>query len=222
MRTLAIGDIHGCSAALDALLAVVRPEPDDLIITLGDYVDRGPDTRGVLNRLIDLHRDGRLIPLRGNHELMFLTACTDYSMLEMWGRVGGKEALASYGPDATLDDVPAAHWLFLEHDCRDWYETATHIFVHASVEPDRELDAQTSDWLHWQALHAGTRPHQSGKMVVCGHTAQKTGIPLHLGHTVGIDTCAHGGGWLTCLHAETGRVWQANQRGETRSAYLEE
>src|SRR5262245_45828396 len=130
MRTLAIGDIHGCSAALDRLLELVRPGPDDMIVTLGDYVDRGPDSRGVLDRLIRLHLTGRLVALRGNHEIMMLTARENYQYYETWLSVGGRSALKSYGPDATLDDVPAVHWRFIEQDCGDWYETDTHIFIH--------------------------------------------------------------------------------------------
>ena len=72
MRTLAIGDIHGCARSLDKLLSVVQPQPEDLIVALGDYVDRGPDSRGVLDRVIALHAAGRLIALRGNHDLMML------------------------------------------------------------------------------------------------------------------------------------------------------
>ena len=70
MRTLAIGDIHGCLTALDLLLARVEVRPDDRLIALGDYVDRGPDSRGVLDRVIKLHETGQLIALRGNHDAM--------------------------------------------------------------------------------------------------------------------------------------------------------
>ncbi len=66
MRVLAIGDIHGCSVALDGLLAAVQPETSDIVITLGDYVDRGPDSCGVIDRLINLQKQCRLVPLRGN------------------------------------------------------------------------------------------------------------------------------------------------------------
>ena len=72
--TIAIGDIHGCSAALDALLDAIRPRPEDTIVTLGDYINRGPDSRGVLDRLIDLGRRCRLVPLLGNHDQMLLEA----------------------------------------------------------------------------------------------------------------------------------------------------
>ena len=73
-RTIAIGDIHGCSAALDALLKTIRPRPEDRIVTLGDYINRGPDSRGVIERLIELKDRCRLVPLLGNHDQMLLEA----------------------------------------------------------------------------------------------------------------------------------------------------
>ena len=73
-RTIAIGDIHGCSLALDTLLGAIRPRPEETIVTLGDYINRGPDTRGVIDRLIGLRRRCRLVPLLGNHDEMLLEA----------------------------------------------------------------------------------------------------------------------------------------------------
>ncbi len=73
-RTIAIGDIHGCSLALEALLDAIQPRPDDVIVTLGDYVNRGPDSRGVLDRLIELERRCKLVPILGNHDEMLLAA----------------------------------------------------------------------------------------------------------------------------------------------------
>ena len=67
-RTIAIGDIHGCSVALDALLEAIRPRPADYVVTLGDYINRGPDSRGVIERLIELENQCRLVPLLGNHD----------------------------------------------------------------------------------------------------------------------------------------------------------
>jgi serine/threonine protein phosphatase 1 len=72
MRILAIGDIHGCERAFDSLIAAVDLQPEDRLVTLGDYVDRGPDSKGVINRLITLHDTGQLVALRGNHEVMML------------------------------------------------------------------------------------------------------------------------------------------------------
>ncbi len=224
MRTLAIGDIHGCSAALDALLADVDPRPGDRLVTLGDYIDRGPDSRGVLNRLISLHAAGLLVPLRGNHEQMMLRAREDEELRWSWFRVGGAQTLGSYAPRhrlGDLADVPPAHWAFLERTCAEYHETDTHIFVHAGADPDKPLAAQPSYVLLWEPF-TDLGPHQSGKVLVCGHTAQRSGRPLDRGHAICIDTFVYGGGWLTCLEVNTGRVWQANQRGERRSGWLEE
>src|SRR5436190_23316404 len=99
MRVLAIGDIHGCLGPLDDLLAWVKPAPDDLVVTLGDYVDRGPDSRGVLDRLIGLKRSGaKLVCLRGNHEVMMLDARKGGPAEKQTGlSLGGVQRLASYG-----------------------------------------------------------------------------------------------------------------------------
>src|SRR5690242_20050243 len=98
MRVLAIGDVHGCSVALRALLAAAAPRSDDLIVTLGDYVDRCPDTRGVLDQLIALRGTGRLVPLRGNHEVMMLEArAGSFGDAPAWLACGGRQTLASYG-----------------------------------------------------------------------------------------------------------------------------
>lgn len=198
-RVLAIGDIHGCSAALDTLLTVVRPTTDDIIVTLGDYVHRGPDTPGVLNRLIELHRTHRVVSLRGNHEEIFL-------------EVHAKRR----------SEVPAAHLHFIEDVCHDWYETASHLFVHGNADPNLPLDHQSIQVLRWEKLYGplGARPHKSGKVMVCGHSSQKDGEPLNLGFAVCIDTYCCGGGWLTCLDTGTNRVWQADQRGRVREGPL--
>ena len=183
MRTLAIGDIHGAATALDALLAHVAPIPQDLLVFLGDYVDRGPDSKGVLDRLIALATSGQpMVCLRGNHELMMLRARHDRSELKMWLGVGGTQAIGSYavnGMRAHLDSVPPIHWAFLEKGCVDYFETDTHIFVHASVDPSRPLDQQTEMMLFWEFVNAPIR-HASGKRVICGHSSQRSGLPLSL------------------------------------------
>jgi serine/threonine protein phosphatase 1 len=219
-RTLAIGDIHGCLTALDALLAAVEPGSDDLLVTLGDYVDRGPNSRGVIDRLLDLDRRHRLVPLRGNHELMMLLA--RQGDFDLWFSAGGKETLASYQSDGSpdwIDLIPAAHWSFIETRCVPWFETETHIFSHAGVNPLRTLEQQDEYDLFWQPLIPG-REHRSGKTLVFGHVPQRTGKPLNRGYLICLDTWVHGDGWLTCLEVETGRVWQANRAGESRDGWL--
>lgn len=223
-RILAIGDVHGCSRALDVLLADMNPHGDDRIVTLGDYVDRGPDSKGVLDRLLDLHQTGRLIAILGNHEIMMLQARRSPLDLEEWSLCGGDMALASYGTNGragTLADVPERHWEFMETTCVGWYEAPEHFFVHANAYPDLPFAAQPDYMLFWEPF-AVPVPHESGKIMVCGHTAQKSGQPLNRGHAVCIDTWVYGKGWLTCLDVTSGKVWQANQRGERRTAHLDD
>lgn len=97
-RTIAIGDIHGCSTALIGLLAAIDPEPDDTIVTLGDYIDRGIDSRGVLDRLLELSRRSRLVSLLGNHEEMLLDALQEQAGYDFWINCGGIATLDSYDP----------------------------------------------------------------------------------------------------------------------------
>ncbi|HVS34633.1 MAG TPA: metallophosphoesterase family protein [Gemmataceae bacterium] len=227
MRTLVIGDIHGCLTALRTLLEVVAPASDDRLIALGDYVDRGPDSRGVLDLLIALRAEGRLVPLRGNHDEMMtearIGAPADRSL---WLACGGQETLQSYGvktPERSdLKEIPDSHWDFLERDCLDWYETPTHFFVHANAYADLPLDDQPRYMLLWEKLYAPCR-HVSGKIMVCGHTKQPDGQVRNYGSTICIDTGAYApNGWLTCLDVDTGRLWQTNQKGEKRDGQLGE
>lgn len=123
-RVLAIGDVHGCSRALATLLAAIDPRPEDLVVTLGDYVDRGPDSKGVLEQLIALRERTTLVPLIGNHDQMMLEAREGRGCDWLVGY--GVPTLASYGLEAAeLEEVPPAHWAFLE-GWRDWFETESH------------------------------------------------------------------------------------------------
>ncbi len=217
-RILAIGDIHGCSAALETLLTFADPQPTDTLVTLGDYVDRGPDTRGVLDRLITLSRTLHLVALRGNHELMLMDARDDRNIsYKEWRKFGGTATLDSY--DGSIDNIPDAHWRFLEQQCVDCWEAETHFFVHANAYPDMPIYDQPRYILYWCRFN-NPAPHESGKIMVCGHTSQKNGLPLNIGHAVCIDTWACGEGWLSCLDIHSGIVYQANQTRETRRLRL--
>jgi len=221
MRTLAIGDIHGCLRAFDALLEQIDLQSDDLVVTLGDYIDRGPDSKGVLDRLVELQSLGQLVPLLGNHDLMLLAECEDEDHFEDWLACGGQQTLESYQVDQDWDSFdksfPLPHWRFLHDDCLPYYEIDEHFFVHANVYPDMALEEQPDYMLYWETLEAAKwRPHESGKVMICGHSVQRSGRPLVLDHAICIDTGVYGDGWLTCLDVELEVYWQANQRGETR------
>ena len=118
-----------------------------------------------------------------------------------------------------LDDVPESHWQFLE-DTVPFLDAETDFFVHAGVDPRRPLDEQPDDVLYWEKLDETAGPHVSGKRMICGHTSQHSGTPLNLGHAVCIDTWVYGAGWLTALDVESGRCWQANEYGTTRTGSL--
>jgi serine/threonine protein phosphatase 1 len=227
MRTLVIGDIHGCLVALDGVLNAVQIQRDDVLITLGDYVDRGSDSKGVIDRLMEIARRQQLIPLLGNHEEMMLDARDDLQAYQYWRLVGGDKTVNSYvGASSPMDmswvpRIPESHWSFMTDYCRDWYEAADHLFVHGNVDADRPMTAQDVNVLRWRKFK-DVQPHESGKVMVCGHTAQKSGRPANLGHAICIDTHVYGGGWLTCLHVESGRYWQANQRGEMQTGHIKD
>jgi 3',5'-cyclic AMP phosphodiesterase CpdA len=210
-RTIAIGDVHGCSRALEALLSEIGPRPADVIVTLGDYVNRGPDSRGVLDRLIALEGQCTLVPLLGNHDQTLLAALTgERRALSDLLDMGGSATLASYDADQTaaagpagilaehtallrrrrrnddterrlLGRIPDEHTAFLRR-CRGYSETETHIFVHAQYDPDLAMEDQPPYLLRWESLRNGTPgPHFSGKTAIVGHSSQKSGEILDLG-----------------------------------------
>jgi serine/threonine protein phosphatase 1 len=222
-RLLAFGDIHGCSMQLDALWAAIQPQPDDTIIFLGDYVDRGPNSKGVLDRLIAWKKQFQIVCLCGNHELMMLRSRENLDELKHWCSHGGFECLASYskvlGRMAKIDQVPEEHWNFIENQTWNYYETDRFVFVHANLDPNVPLEEQTENYFQWEFLKDAIEL-PSGKTVIVGHTSQKSGEILDLGSTVCIDTYAHGGGHLTCLDCSSWQYWQANLIGRVSTGEL--
>lgn len=215
-RTFAIGDIHGCLGALEALLAAIRPQADDTIVTLGDYIDRGPECRRTIERLIELGRQCRLVPLRGNHDDMLLEIYDGREELYVdWLVFGGDATLLSYGTDRP-EDIPPAHIDFLRGS-RLIHESDSHFYVHGNYLADVPLSAQPPETLLWDSVRARRPgPHRSGKLAIVGHASQKNGAILDLGYLKCIDTWCYGDGWLTALEVETGRLWQANRAGKMR------
>ncbi|MFT5466563.1 MAG: serine/threonine protein phosphatase 1 [Verrucomicrobiales bacterium] len=217
-RVLAIGDIHGCLNALETLAERIPLRPEsDFLITLGDYVDRGPDSKGVLDWLRSW--PGEKVNLRGNHEIMMLEAASGGTWAGGWEHVGGRETLASYGVGATLKDVPEAHWDFIG-TLAPWFEIDSHFFVHANADPSLDLADQFETELFWER-YDNPPAHKNGKIMVCGHAAQRSGLPRFNGNAICIDTWAYGEGWLTCLDVARQTYWQANQAGEFRTGALE-
>lgn len=218
-RTIALGDVHGCRAALAAILDAMALTVDDTLIVLGDFIDRGPDSRGVIEDLMQVERTCRLVRLRGNHEEMMLSARADdgtSGATRMWLQYGGAETLRSYGTKNDLAAIPEEHWEFVR-TCTLVHETESHFFVHGNYIAGVPLDGQDPRIMLWMSLKSYVPgPHVSGKTAVVGHTPQSD--VLHLGHLIAIDTGCYKGGWLTALDLTHGARWQAKATGKLRSS----
>ena len=144
----------------------------------------------------------------------------------MWLGCGGAQTLGSYGAapgrSGTLEDVPAEHWDFLANDllAPTTRPTRTSSSTRGYTPTCRWTTRRTTSCIGSSCLRRCV--HESGKRVVCGHTSQKSGVPKTIPGAVCIDTYAHGGGWLTCLDAATGRYWQADLLGRRREGWIEE
>lgn len=221
MSIFAIGDIHGSFDALQTLFDQKFFSTSDTLVFLGDYVDKGPDTAGVLDFLMEISETYTCIFLRGNHEILMLQAQKNQRRLEEWLHFGGKETLQSYSREknmATLSVIPESHWNFLEQTL-PYYEYQNFIFVHAGLLPGRPLKEQLMHDLFWKKYLVPDL-YMDDKLVICGHTARKDGRVADFGHTVCIDTYAHGGQWLTCFNPLSRVYLQTNMLLETRTGKL--
>lgn len=213
-RVYAIGDIHGCLAQLTALHTMIqadlaaRPAPAPLLVHIGDYVDRGPDTAGV----IELLRHGPPIAgvptvnLKGNHEQTMIEALAgERAAGTDWLFHGGKPAMESYGLDpdgprtAWRSAVPEAHVAFL-HGLTLMHREGGYVFAHAGIRPGIALEDQTQDDLLRIRQPFLFTEQDLGVIVVHGHTPTKA--PVIRSNRIGIDTGAVFGGTLTCLVLE--------------------
>lgn len=216
-RLIAIGDIHGCSVALRTLIDAVDPGPNDIVVTLGDYVDRGPDSRGVIDELIALGQRTQLVPLLGNHEEMMMDVVRGHQPHHNWIRFGGIDTLESYGFDGELNFLPSDHEAFLD-SMGDFFMYDDYLFVHAAYEAHVPMEQQTTEMLRWYHLTQGVPDrHLSGKTAVVGHTANRDGEIFDVGHLLCIDTYCYGGGWLTAVDLKSRTYWQTSEQGELRA-----
>ena len=216
MRRFVIGDIHGCAKALRTLIETIDPAPDDELIFLGDYIDRGPDSRNVIDQILELQRQCRVVALCGNHELMMLTIINRGFDDAIWMANGGRATVTSYG--GSLAKIPSEHLGFFAH-LRPYYEDHDTICVHAGYNPVLPMDQQEVAELYWNHMPAPLpAPHVSGKRVFVGHTPQGRGNVLNGGHVVCIDTYCFGGGYLTAFDLDSDELIQANHHGHLRRA----
>lgn len=200
-RTYALSDLHGCLDKLARLVARCRSDAGSKptrFVFLGDFIDRGPDSRGVLEFVMTMqdHDPGQVICLCGNHEDLALAAIDDPGEIDQWVAYnGGDKALRSYGVSAP-SELPARHV--------DWMRAlATHhddgrrFFVHAGVNPSRALDHQDRHDLLWIREPFLSDARDYGRFIVHGHTPVKGGQPDLRNNRVNIDTATVMGGPLT-------------------------
>ena len=212
-RTIAIGDTHGHARALRGLLGAIQPAADDTIVMLGDYIDRGPDSRGVIETILELGDSCHVVSLLGNHEEMLLDVLEGLEDDDFWRTVAGGEAtLLSYGCKK-VRKIDPRHLEFIR-SCALWYESENHFFVHGSYDETLPLAEQSREVLVWERIR-NSQPgrHCSGKTAVMGHTAQKDGCVLRLPQLLCIDTYLYGGGRLTAYDVDADRFWQVNEAG---------
>lgn len=218
-RIYAVGDVHGCLDQLDAMHRAIaadlraRPHDDSVVIHLGDYIDRGPDSAGVIARLLaPFGVPGvRVVNLMGNHEDLLLGALEGRRReIEVWMSNGGHAALASWGvPPRTPakrwgELIPAAHIDFMRA-LPMMHRAGGYVFVHAGVRPGLTLAAQSREDLLWirEPFLSTHKPHEA--VVVHGHTPEESG-PVVRANRIGLDTGAVLGGPLTCAVFEADRV----------------
>lgn len=238
MRSYAIGDIHGYLDPLRAAHARIEADRarcgdnDAPVIHVGDLVDRGPDSAGVIAFLAQGVARGRpWIVLRGNHDRMLSGFLEDASYRDIgmraelaWldDRLGGAETLMSYGVDAPRSrplpevqeearrKVPQAHRTFLA-STRLWHLRGETLFVHAGIRPGVDLRDQTEDDLLWIRSPFLEDPRDHGALVIHGHTP--VARPTHFGNRVDIDSGVAFGGPLSAIVVEGREVWELTETG---------
>lgn len=169
-RTFVIGDVHGCAATLRQLVGEkLHPSPPDRVYLLGDLIDRGPDSRGVLDFVFDLRRRGLFVAsIRGNHEEMFLHSGDDPRNLWLWAANGGLATLASFQVDGP-GDVPPPYRDFLAA-LPLYIVLDDFVLVHAGLNFDAHDPFEDTEAMLWTRSPFVDRPSIGGRRLICGHT----------------------------------------------------
>ncbi|MBP3193736.1 metallophosphoesterase family protein [Natronogracilivirga saccharolytica] len=184
---IAIGDIHGCVNSLEALLEKVSGYNDRTFIFIGDYIDRGPDSRSVIDLVIGFSEDHDCIFLRGNHEQMFMDAL-ETGDHNLWLLNGGDQTLSSYNVHYAVE-LPSEHIEFFAKTPL-WLDTPQYFFIHGGLDPKRSIKEQCDspdieEFGMWRRDHVDS-PVKWEKTLVFGHTPFTE--PLHEERKIGIDT----------------------------------
>ncbi|MDR2337404.1 MAG: serine/threonine protein phosphatase [Deltaproteobacteria bacterium] len=208
-KLFAFGDIHGCFTELNILIQYLEQNkiiaPDDMVVFLGDYIDRGANSFAVVDLLIDFkYKYPQTYFLKGNHESMFLNFLGfDARKESVFLYNGGLETILSYDiqvgalPETAVHKIPPLHFKFYT-ELIDILETEEFIFVHGGLDIKRKLSEQVERDTLWIRDEFITKPHEFGKTIIFGHTPFKE-IYLDLPYKIGLDTGLVYGNKLTCL-----------------------
>ncbi len=212
-RLFAIGDIHSCPDELGAMLKAIAPADGDTVVFVGDYVDRGPSARAVVDLLLEVESGpGEIVFLKGNHEDMML------SFLGLPGHYGesflvngGAATLESYGVNddnlsAAPERIPEDHMGFFNRLSTS-YLRPPFLFVHAGIMPARQLEEQSIEDMLWIRQEFIFNPHRLDATVVFGHTPMRD-VLVDLPYKLGIDTGLVYGGKLSCIEFTEGVLYQ--------------
>jgi serine/threonine protein phosphatase 1 len=223
MACYVIGDIHGCLEELACLVDQIPIEKDDRVVFLGDYVDRGPNSKGVISYLLEVEKRPlrEIVFLSGNHEEMFLSFLgLGGGHGDMFLYNGGGSTLASYGiPQErafrkdNLAVIPPNHLAFLT-GLKRYHVVESFLCVHAGIQPTKPLEQQTAEELFWIRDEFILNRHRLPYTVLFGHTPQRE-VLYHLPFKIGLDTGLVYGNKLSCLEIEEKVLFQIS-RGSRR------
>jgi serine/threonine protein phosphatase 1 len=212
-KIFVIGDIHGTASKLDRLMAKLNINAtEDTLVFVGDYIDRGPDPKRVIDTILELRKViDNVICLRGNHEQMFLDYYLENKEEDLFISNGGITTLISYGfHGSSVKEtmvIPESHMDFLM-TLKPYYETDDFIFVHAGLRPGIPLERQNVSDLLWLRYDFINSRYDFGKTVVFGHTPLSYDMPFIKKNKICVDTGAVFGGKLTCVEMTSMKIHQ--------------
>lgn len=188
-QIVAIGDIHGCYETLKLMWKKLEPYQESLHVFVGDYIDRGPDSRGVVDFLLQVQHERDCIFLRGNHEQMLLDSIY-YKRRDHWIINGGKATLDSYNNVELAEELPEDHLEFYKNTLI-YYDTQDYFFAHAGAPPYKTIeecinDPESESYFLWGRDHLNAFEVVWEKTVVFGHTPRA--FPIRKPKMIGIDT----------------------------------
>lgn len=208
-QIFAIGDVHGCLDELKKLVEKLPLSADSKIVFLGDYIDRGADSSGVIDFIIELGQKYDVVALKGNHEAMFMDFLEhpESTGAALFILNGGGSTLASYSEDEGHFEVPPEHIKFLSK-CLTYYESEEHFFVHAGLRnlPLAKVDKQKEETLLWIRDSFLESSYDWGKRIVHGHTPVNQ-VTIK-SNRINLDTGCVYGGCLSSMNVIDGMIYQ--------------